>query len=394
MRKLSAFVLTLLAIEFLDEFVFGAREAAWPLIRHDLGLTYTQVGLLLGIPNVTANLIEPWLGILGDVWRRRVLVLGGGVVFVLALLLIAGSSGFFLLLASFILLYPASGSFVSLSQASLMDIDPARHEHNMARWTFAGSVGVVAGPLALGGAALLGLRWRGLFLAFAGLSLVLLAIAWRMPYPDERERVAGERTDLHSGLLEALRTLRRAEVLRWLVLLEFSDLMLDVLLGYLALYCVDVVGVTPVQAGVAVAAWTGVGLLGNLLLIPMLERVRGLSYLRVSVAAELVLFPAFLLTGGWLAKLLLAALLGFFSSGWYSILQAGLYSAMPGRSGTVMAVKNVSGLFAALIPLGLGLAAQQFGLGRAMWLLLIGPIVLMIGLPRQGKGDARVRVGP
>ena len=76
MRRLSAFVLTLLAIEFLDEFVFGAREAAWPLIRNDLGLTYAQVGILLGVPSVVASLIEPWLGILGDVWRRRVLVLG------------------------------------------------------------------------------------------------------------------------------------------------------------------------------------------------------------------------------------------------------------------------------------------------------------------------------
>jgi FSR family fosmidomycin resistance protein-like MFS transporter len=389
MRKLSAFVLTLLAIEFLDEFVYGAREAAWPLIRNDLGLTYTQVGLLLGIPNVIASLIEPWLGILGDVWRRRVLVLGGGIVFTLALLLTAGSSSFFLLLASFILFYPASGSFVSLSQATLMDTDPARHEQNMARWTFAGSFGVVAGPLALGGAALLGLHWRGLFLAFAGLSLALLAMAWRMPYPDGRKQLAEEGADLRGGLLEALRALRRAEVLRWLVLLEFSNLMLDVLLGYLALYFVDVVGVTPAQAGVAVAVWTGVGLLGDLLLIPFLERIRGLSYLRVSVALKLVLFPAFLLTGGWSAKLVLAALLGFFNSGWYSILQAGLYSAMPGRSGTVMAVENIPGLVAALIPLGLGLAAQQFGLGRAMWLLLLGPIVLMIGLPRHRKVDER-----
>lgn len=170
MRKLSAFALTLLAIEFLDEFVYGAREAAWPLIRNDLGLTHTQVGLLLGIPGVIASLIEPWLGILGDVLRRRVLVLGGGIVFALALLLTAGSSSFSLLLASLILFYPASGSFVSLSQATLMDTDPACHEQNMARWTFAGSLGVVAGPLALGGAALLGLRWRGLFLRVRGTS--------------------------------------------------------------------------------------------------------------------------------------------------------------------------------------------------------------------------------
>jgi len=136
---LSSFVITLLAIEFLDEFVFGAREAAWPLIRTDLGLNYIQIGLLLSLPSLVSSIVEPFLGILGDVWKRRVLILGGGMVFTLALLLTAISSSFASLLLSFILFYPASGAFVSLSQAALMDTDPARHEHNMARWTLPGA---------------------------------------------------------------------------------------------------------------------------------------------------------------------------------------------------------------------------------------------------------------
>ena len=181
LRTASVFAFTLLAIEFLDEFVFGAREAAWPLIRNDLGLNYAQVGMLLSLPNVASNLIEPFLGILGDVWKRRVLILGGGVIFALAVLLSALSSSFLALLASFILFYPASGAFVSLSQAALMDTDPDRHEHNMARWTFAGSLGVVTGSLALGVATTVGLGWRGLFRLLAALSLIILTAAWRFP---------------------------------------------------------------------------------------------------------------------------------------------------------------------------------------------------------------------
>jgi hypothetical protein len=57
-------------------------------------------------------------------------------------------------------------------------------------------------------------------------------------------------------VINALRALRRREVLRWLTLLECADLMMDVLLGFLALYFVDVVGATPAQAGGAVAVWT------------------------------------------------------------------------------------------------------------------------------------------
>ena len=88
------FTLTLLAIEFLDEFVFGAREAAWPLIRTDLGLSYAQVGLLLTLPSLVSSIVEPFLGILGDVWKRRILILGGGAVCSLALLLTALSQDF------------------------------------------------------------------------------------------------------------------------------------------------------------------------------------------------------------------------------------------------------------------------------------------------------------
>jgi len=140
----------LLLIEFLDEFVYGAREAAWPLIRADLGLTYVQIGMLLGLPGIISGLTEPVLGILGDVWKRRV-VLGGGVIFALSLLLTGFSRTYVWLLLSLVLFSPASGAFVSLSQATLMDMAPQHRERNMARWTFMGSLGVVLGPVVLAG---------------------------------------------------------------------------------------------------------------------------------------------------------------------------------------------------------------------------------------------------
>jgi FSR family fosmidomycin resistance protein-like MFS transporter len=361
--------------------VFGAREAAWPLMRDALELSYAQVGLLLSVPGVVGAFVEPFIGILGDTGRRRALVLGGGLVFALALTLTAVSQGFWLLLISFILFYPASGAFVSLSQATLMDSAPSRHEQNMARWSFAGSLGVVVGPVALSVAAALALGWRGLFLVFSGATLLLVAIARRFSFSDGRH--AFDSAGFLAGVRGALRALSRREVLRWLTLLEFSDLMLDVFLGFLALYFVDVVGTTPAQAGMAVAVWTGVGLLGDLLLIPLLERVPGLRYLRWSAALVLVLFPAFLLAPSAGTKLVLLGLLGLFNAGWYSILKARLYAAMPGQSGTVMTVGNVFGLVWQFVPLGLGLLAERLGLQTALWLLLAGPAALLVGIPRR-----------
>jgi FSR family fosmidomycin resistance protein-like MFS transporter len=323
------------------------------------------------------------------VWKRRVLVLGGGVLFGVALLLTALSQGFPVLLLSFVLLYPASGAFVSLSQATLMDLAPERRQHNMARWTFAGSLGLVTGPLILGAAITLGIGWRGVFFGFAGLTLLVLAATWRVPRARHQASPPGHPTrgdpSFRAGMVGALRALQRRSVLRWLVLLEFSDLLMDILLGFLALYFVDVVGTTEARAATAVAVWTGVGLLGDLLLIPLLERMRPLHYLRISAAVELVLFVALLSVPVVWAKFGFLALLGLFNAGWYSILQAELYSAMPGQSGTVMTLSNVAGLVGGLIPLGLGLVAQQVSLQATMWLLLLGPVALLVGLPQPRR---------
>ena len=378
--RLAVFPLTLLVIEFLDEFVFGAREAAWPLIRSDLGLDYVQIGVLLGVPGVVANVIEPAFGILGDTGRRRGLILEGGLAFAAALVGLTVAPTFAALLIAFIVLYPASGAFVSLSQATLMDLDPTRHDHNMARWTLAGSVGVVVGPLALGAAAWAGLGWRGLFAGLAALTVVILIFTARQRFPPAHPDAA--ETTFRAGVEGAIRALRRRDVLRWLTLLEFGDLMLDILLGFLALYFVDVVHVSEAEAGVAVAVWTGVGLLGDALLIPLLERVSGVRYLRFSAAVVLVLFPLFLLVPGFWPKLALVGLLGLFNAGWYAILQARLYAAIPGQSGTVTTLANLFGLVGSLVPLALGLLAEQFGLGWALWALLAAPIALLIGLPR------------
>ncbi|BAZ13489.1 Fosmidomycin resistance protein [Calothrix sp. NIES-4071] len=169
-RNVVLLTFTFLVIELLDELVDGVRGAAWPLIRNDLHLSYVQVGMLLTIPNTISSLIEPILGILGDIGYRRQLILGGGIAFAISLLLVSFSQNFSLLLAAFVLFYPASGAFVSLSQATLMDIEPTRHQQNMARWTLAGSVGNVIGPLILSCAVALHQSWRSAFLVLAVLT--------------------------------------------------------------------------------------------------------------------------------------------------------------------------------------------------------------------------------
>ena len=130
-RALRSLVLALLAVEFLDELTFGTAEAAWPLIRDDLALGYAEIGLLLSVPRIFGNLVEPPLFLAAEVTSRRALVVGGGAFYALALALIATTTGFWSLLLALMLISPAGGAFVGLSQAVLMDAEPASAQRAM-----------------------------------------------------------------------------------------------------------------------------------------------------------------------------------------------------------------------------------------------------------------------
>ncbi|MEO1440187.1 MAG: MFS transporter [Chloroflexota bacterium] len=383
--RLTFFAVVMLVVEFMDEFAYSSLEAARPLIRDAFALSYVQVGLITTLPVLVAILVEPFIGLFADTGKRRLLIVGGGVAFGAGLVVQGLSPNFAVFLLGATLQAPASGVFVNLAQASLMDEAPTRRENRMAWWTLSGSLAVVVGPLTLTAMLALGSGWRALFIATGVLSV--LAALWITWLPDNRAmRTSGDEAEafsLRQSVREAGVLLRRGDVWRWLVLLQFSDLMLDMLFGLLALYMVDVVGVSQGQVGFAIATWTGVGLLGDFLLIPLLERVRGLVYLRFSAVMELLLYPAFLLVDTWWAKLVLLGLIGLFNAGWYAILQGKLYDALGEQSGAVLIVGNAAGVFGALLPLALGVVAQVYGLEVALWLLLAGPVALLIGLHRN-----------
>jgi FSR family fosmidomycin resistance protein-like MFS transporter len=374
-----------LIIEFLDELVFGVGEIAWPLLRDDLSLTYTQIGLLLSLPGIIAAFIEPFIGILGDVWKRRNLIIMGGLLFSLSLVMTSVSYSFIFLLSSFILFNPSSGAFVNLSQANLMDSDAARHEQNMARWTFAGSIGVLTGPLLLGLFVFLGLGWRGTYAFLAALStLCLLAAVRLLPAAAHSSPSFASLRVVFEGFRAAFSALKRREVWRWLLLLEFADLIMDVFLSYMALYFVDGGGVTETQAGIAVTIWLILGVIMDFAFIPFIDRQPdSVKYLRITALLEVFAFAAFLLLPGLVPKIVAIIFVNFFNTGWYPILQGRLYSHLPGQSASIMAIGSVTAPLAKFFPFLIGFLADRFGLQTAMGILILGPLALLIGLPRR-----------
>jgi MFS transporter, FSR family, fosmidomycin resistance protein len=372
-----------LAVELVDELVDGTKSAALPLIRQDLGLSYAQVGLLVSVPLLLGSLLELPLGVMaGQGRRRRLAVLAGGAVFILTLLAAAAARSFGGLLAAFVIFFPASGAFVSLTQSGLMDADPGRREQHMARWNLAGSAGSVAGPFVLIAVLAAGGGWRSAF----GVLAVAAAAAWLgvarnppRPAPDDGHT---SRPGVAAAVRQVLAALRRPGVARCLVLLQVCDLLLDVLTGFVAVYLVAVVHATPEQAALGVAIRLGAGLAGDSAVVWALRRVPGLTLLRASAAAAAVLYPAFLLVPGIGLKLLLLGGLSAATAPWYPLLQARLYDSLPDSSGIAVSLSSAAGLLGGAGPLAVGFLAQRFGLTWALAGLAAAPWFVLGGLWR------------
>ena len=331
------------------------------------------------MPLLVGGALELPLGLLaGEGKRRRRAVLGGGILFILSLAAAAFARSFAVLLCAFIAFYPASGAFVSLTQATLMDAWPDRQAQVMARWDLAGSTGAVAGPLLLAAILAAGGGWRDAYLVLAALAAVTwLGTCLRdppgAPVPAEEESPAGP------WARELAAALRNWSAVRWLVLMQVADLLVDVLTGFLALYLVYVAHLPAAVAALAIALRLGSALAGDAALIFVLERVADLTVLRVSAAAAALLYPAFLLAPGVPAKLAILAALSAATAPWYPILQARLYGSLPGRSSIAVTLSSAAGMAGGLGPLAVGLAAEWFGLSRALAVLTVVPVVVLVG---------------
>jgi MFS transporter, FSR family, fosmidomycin resistance protein len=330
---------------------------------------------------LVGSALELPLGLLaGDGRRRRAAVLGGGIMFVLSLLAVAGARSFLVLLAAFTVFFPASGAFVSLTQAELMDAWPDRQAQVMARWDLAGSTGAVAGPLLLTAVLAAGGGWRVAYLALAALA----AVAWlgtclREPHPVRAAAPGSDGEPWRTRVRAVLAALRDWSTVRWAVVAVVADLLVDVLTGFLALYLVDVAHLAPPIAALAIAIRLGSGLAGDAALVFVLERVGDVTVLRASAVVATLGYPGFLLAPGPAAKLVILAVLSAATASWYPILQARLYGSLPGRSSVAVTLSSAAALAGGLGPLGVGLIAEGFGLSRALAVLVAVPAVVLAG---------------
>lgn len=165
----------LLAVNMLNYIDRQVLFAVFPLIKIDLSLSDTALGLLGSAFMLSYLLFAPLFGWLGDHWSRTRLAAGGLVVWSLATVLAGFAPGYRTLLAARATVGVGEASFGTVSPGLVADFFPKEHRGRILAWFYVAiPVGSALGYL-LGG--VLGQRygWHAAFL-MVGLPGLLLAV--------------------------------------------------------------------------------------------------------------------------------------------------------------------------------------------------------------------------
>ena len=365
----------MLGVEFLNECFSNLLAAVLPAVKSALGLNYVQVSLLFTILEGTDVLSDGIFGVLGDLWSRRVLITAGTMVAGLGLVFMGIAPGYLVLLLGVTLHGLAGGPFVGLSQASLMDVSPGKHDSMMAWWTITGDVGFLVTPLMVTAAYALGIGWRPLFLLGAGLFLVYALFLAGMHFP--RPAAASEGTEeVEATISSKLAAIKAAalnlDLLRWALILPLLEMPVN---AFVVLYFHDVVGLHAALASTTLLIVIIGGLVGRALLSWLLRYVSGVRLLRWSVWIGIVSFALFLLVPNVGVKFAMLALFSLVESNWHPIAQGQAYATHPGRSGVVLSVTSLLSPITSFLPLLVGAIASSAGLTWGLAVLLVGPVI-------------------
>lgn len=372
----------------LSTIAFTVCFAVWTLfsiigvaIAGELGLTETQLGLLVGMPILTGSLVRVVLG----VWTDRH---GGRLVYTLTMLaaalatfLLAFATSYAQMLVAALGVGMAGGSF-AVGVAYVARFYPASRQGTALGIFGVGNVGAAVTKF---GApfVLLAWGWQGVALAWAAALVVMAAVFWFGAEDDpvmRSRRAAPPRAT--GGLLEDFAPLREARVWRFSLYYFFAFGAFVALALWLPRYLIGVYGMSLATAGMIGAAysipasvfraWGGV----------LSDRfgARRLLYLMFIVAAPVTLLLALPGTPGGMigpaAFIVLMFVLGFVMSLGKAAVYKHIPVYYPQNVGAVGgAVGMIGGLGGFLLPIAFGALKDLTGQWSSCFALLFVLVV-------------------
>ena len=350
-----------------------------PLIGAELGLTYSQIGLIMTCNYIAAAIANVPGGVLVDTVGRKGLLMAVSLFWIgFPYLLIGFTHSYLMLLACVALVGFGNSLWHPTAIPTLARRYPERKGLVLSVHGMGGNVGDAVAPLVIGSALAI-LTWREVVvlnvvpgLLVAGLLLAFLGTL-RLG-----GRKAEAETQSFGAYLAGLKQLLRS---RSLVLLStgsaFRTMTQAALLTFLPVYLANEMGYSPLWVGACLFALQAAGFAASPIAGHLSDRVGRKQILVGSMAATAVVLAAMAFLGGSPLFIALVAVLGFFLYATRPVIQAWILEATPKNMGgsSIGLLFGAQALGAALGPLFGGMVADRYGLLAAFY-FLAGTIVV------------------
>lgn len=258
MRDSSRTVWLLALAHFSHHVLTALLTPLLPFIRDDLGLSYSQVGVVLAAFNLSYGFGQIPAGRIADRIGPRIVLTAGIAGVGAAGMLLGLSSGYALILTSLVLMGILGGGYHPAASPLITSaVEPDKRGRALGLHVIGGSVSYFAAPL-LGVAAAAALGWRGAFLVFSIPVLLLGVFVYRACL---RRSLGGPAAVLASGpVRERMPSGAILELSAFILMVTAMGAALASASSFLTLYIVDILGASERTAASLLALYFSAGI--------------------------------------------------------------------------------------------------------------------------------------
>ena len=366
-----------------------------PLIGNELGLSYSQIGLIMTCQYIAAAIANIPGGMLADTIGRKGLLMAVSLFWVgFPYLLIGFSHGYLMLLACVALVGFGNSLWHPTAIPTLGQRYPDRKGLVLSLHGMGGNVGDAVAPLVIG-ALLAVFTWREVVVmnVVPGLVVALLMFVF-LGSMKLGNRKAGSHAQSFGDYMKGLRALFRS---RGLILLSsgstFRSMTQTALLTFLPVYLAHEMGYSPVWVGACLFALQAAGFAAAPVAGHLSDRMGRKNIALSSMAMTAVVLVAMALAGGSPAFVALVAVLGFFLYALRPVIQAWMLETTPKNMGgsSIGILFGAQAVGAAIGPLLAGMVADRHGLLSTFYFLAVTIVIanlFMVFTPKAATTPA------
>jgi MFS family permease len=344
-----------------------------PLIGNELGLSYSQIGLVITCQYIAAAVANIPGGVVVDTVGRKGLLMALSLFWVgFPYLLIGFTHGYLMLLVCISLVGFGNSLWHPTAIPTLGRRYPDRKGLVLSLHGMGGNVGDAVAPLVIG-AALAAFTWREVVVmnVLPGLVVALLMFVFLGSMRLGPKNAATESQSLAEYWKGVRRLLRNRAVILISTGSTFRSMTQAALMTFLPVYLAREMGYSPFIVGACLFALQAAGFAAAPVAGHLSDRIGRKTILMGSMGTTALVLVAMAFAGGTALFVGLVALLGFFLYANRPVIQAWLLEATPRNMGgsSIGILFGAQAIGAAIGPLLAGMVADRQGLASTFYFL-------------------------